>query len=108
MIALQNGFLDGVKDGIENHGLDPDSFRPLVEVVGPDGTAVWYKQDEVLNLHKGPIKPFIRDLCMARWDDCHINLKVFYLLKQLYEQDDRYTKEDLMNFSNFDEYLPLF
>lgn len=107
-VAMQTYFLQSMKEGIENRGLDEDIFRPRLEVVGSDGTATWYRRAEVLNLHNGPLQQDMIDLCMARWEDCEVKIKAFYLFKQLYEHDNRYTQEMLQDHSLFEPYLPLF
>ena len=55
-VSMQTYFLESMKEGIENRGLDEDVFRPGLDVVDSDGTATWYRRAEVLNLHNGPLQ----------------------------------------------------
>jgi len=44
---------------------------------------------------------------MVNYPTCRLELKAFYMLKTM-DGDTRYTHENLLAFSDFSEYLPLF
>ena len=49
----------------------------------------------------------IEDFCMVNYNTCRVELKAFYLLKTM-EGETRYTHENLLDWEDFDSYLPLF
>ena len=47
------------------------------------------------------------DFCMVNYRHCRIDFRAFYLVK-IMEGDTRWFNEDLLNWTDFDQYLPLF
>ena len=47
------------------------------------------------------------DFCMVNYKMCRIELKAFYLIKTMHGERG-YFHEDLLNFTDFSTYLPLF
>ena len=47
------------------------------------------------------------DYCMVNYKVCRIEFKAFYLIKIMQGETD-YFHEDLLNYEDFDMYLPLF
>ena len=106
---MQTYVLEAMKQGIETGILDPTIYKPSLAVTDSDGeTQVVYSRAEILNLDNGPLKQDLVDLCMVRFGDCQIEIKAFYLFKQLYENDNSYSREMLQDHTLFEPYLPLF
>ena len=55
-VAMQTFWLESMKEGIENRGLDSTIYNPLMYDTGADGQVKAYVKDDILNLHKGPLK----------------------------------------------------
>ena len=49
----------------------------------------------------------IDDYCMVHFKACEIDIKSFYLFKMLFENDNSYLREELLDVDNFDSFLPL-
>ena len=78
VVTMQKFILESYKEGIENRGMDPSIYYPGMVVEMPSGELKAYGKDEILNLHKGPIKQEIIDLCMARHFEAMIRLVHFF------------------------------
>lgn len=78
VVTMQIFILESYKEGIENRGMDPSIYYPGINVEMPNGEIHTYMKDEILNLHKGPIKQEIIDLCMARHFEALIRLVHFF------------------------------
>ena len=78
VVKMQIFILESYKEGIEKRGMDPSIYYPEIDVEMPNGKIHTYEKDEILNLHKGPIKQEIINLCMARHYDAMIRLVHFF------------------------------
>ena len=57
--------------------------------------------------HEALVDKQAEDFCMVNYKVCRIELKAFYLIKIMHGENG-YFNEDLLNFTDFSSYLPLF